>query len=76
MTACRSCHAPIEWATTHKGKKMPIEKAVFSKGNLVVSRDLLGELTVSYVTPGDGTHVSHFATCPYANEFRRKDGEK
>lgn len=71
MNACRSCHAPIEWATTHKGKKMPIEPVPY--GNLAVSKSLLGDLVVTYVGNGKGTHASHFGTCPYASEHRKRD---
>ena len=70
MARCLSCRAEIEWATSSStGRPMPIEKS--PGGNIVVDRDLLGEATASIVAAGAGTHVSHFATCPDAKDWRR-----
>ena len=74
MADCARCYAAIRWAKTPKGKAIPIDAMPPEDGraNVVLSRDLLGELLATTVKPGEGTHVSHFATCPYAAEFRRK----
>ena len=53
---CHSCHAPIVWLTTRAGKHMPVDAA----GVLADDRQF------------DSTrHISHFATCPNANQHRR-----
>ena len=54
---CRSCGAAIVWMKTGKGKLMPVN--------------------ADSVRPGDetytpGIHVSHFATCPQRDSWRKK----
>ena len=56
LSLCRSCHAPIVWLTMPSGKKNPAN--------------------ADTVEPGDeffvwGKHVSHFATCEQAAEWRK-----
>lgn len=53
---CRSCKAPIQWVKTTKGKAMPVDLDDASRG-----RKLFNPKTM----------VSHFATCPHAEEHRR-----
>lgn len=75
---CRSCGAEIVWITMQSGKKMPCDagtghyradpkgSATFVTENGLTMRgepDFDGE-TVGY--------VSHFETCPQAEEFRRR----
>lgn len=73
---CGSCGAPIIWTTTEGGDRMPCDAHPVAGGNV---RILPGGK--AKVTPGgmidmfdptdDGVrHVSHFATCPDANEWR------
>ena len=64
---CRSCGAPLTWATTVKGKNMPFD------GQIVVMRtegDLLRDRLIDYVD----TDVSavHWQTCPHASDWRRR----
>lgn len=54
---CRSCGAPIVWFKTSAGKKIPVDAAT------VEPEDQQLQLP---------RHVSHFATCPDADKFRRK----
>jgi len=65
---CRSCGAPVEWAEIVSGKRMPFDPpfiVVRTQGNL-----LAGERTVEEV---DSTVTrSHFATCPDAQDWRRR----
>ena len=71
MTAtarCRSCQAPIEWATSVKGKRMPLDAAPVKGGNITLTED--GVAVV--VAAGDGNRVSHFATCSAAARHRRR----
>lgn len=79
---CRSCKAKIVWAVTEQGKSMPVDAEpveggnvyfVGSPGSLVVRvlsdpQPTLDEQTDS----ADGLrYLSHFATCPQADRWRR-----
>lgn len=67
---CRSCGASIFWALTFKGKRMPIDSEMVPDGNIVV------EDGVAYVQTADTAQLlaykSHYATCPQADEWRKK----
>lgn len=69
MNACRSCAAPITWATTATGKTMPVEPSPGGNVQLVVTG--AGTVIAHVVGPGQGDHVSHFVTCPQAGQHRR-----
>jgi hypothetical protein len=70
---CRSCGAPILFALTATGRPMPIDRdAVLVDGNVVLGTDDSGRPTARIVAAGEGTHRSHFATCPKADEHRRR----
>jgi len=58
ITRCRhqQCRARIIWFKTERGKNMPVD------ADSVEAED--SELDLS-------RHISHFATCPAANQFRR-----
>ena len=71
MSQCKSCRADIEWCRTPSGSLIPLDVGTTERGNIVVSRDLLGDKTATVVAPGQGDRVSHFATCPNAKEHRR-----
>ena len=87
MNACRRCKAPIIWAETERGKKMPLDAEPVDLATLTHSRGLFvlrdwpggeeGRRVAVAVTDGfvlgskDPAYVSHFATCPYAEEFRK-----
>lgn len=68
---CRACNAEIEWVLTEGGKRMPLDVEPRDDGNLLIVSNHGSTPVVRYVTAGDGNRVSHFATCPGANEFRR-----
>ena len=78
MNTCRACGAPVKWIKTKNGKAMPCnpEKIAFlpeKSGDKVFILEN-GEVTKGS-TDGMSTHegyISHFATCPAADEFRRK----
>lgn len=57
ITRCRSCRARIVWFETPNGKKMPVD------ADTVEADD--DELDLS-------RHQSHFATCPNANQHRKR----
>ena len=79
MSLCRSCGAQIKWIRTQSNVPMPVNPEVYtfrvdSKGSEVFVTQQGGVLR------GDKSNepgairgwISHFATCPYANEHRRR----
>lgn len=80
MTRCKACGARVVWIRTRSGKRMPCDadtivywenpkgsKKVVTPDGDVVSADLKGK-------PENATgvgYVSHFASCPEADRFRR-----
>lgn len=80
MTVCRSCHAPIVWATTTTGERIPVDYRPAVGGNIrlgahPVTREMKAVVvgaTIDLFDPrDDGTrYVSHFVTCPDAGEWR------
>lgn len=80
MATCRSCGAPVYWASTEArdgkpAKSMPLDATddgaplVVAAGNIVLLDD--GKVA-RYVPTGKGSYVSHFATCKFAASHRRK----
>jgi hypothetical protein len=71
---CNSCGAPILWAITSTGKRMPVDAEPSPVGNvLLIVRS--GEEPRAEVVPR-GTksnllRVSHFATCPNSAKHRK-----
>lgn len=77
MNRCRSCKAPIIWALTPRGKRIPLEPN--PNGNIVLDRiPFTGDLGATFLHPGqtvDEDHiryVAHFATCPNAATHRAR----
>jgi hypothetical protein len=79
---CRACKAPIVWAKTENGRPMPLDPEPDAGGNITLTRSA-GRLVAVVLAPAvvealrdDGErrlfYRSHFATCPYADEFRRR----
>lgn len=67
---CSSCGAEIEWRITKNGRSIPINTQQESIiGNIV----LVENDKCDVVSPGKGTHITHFATCPNAKKHRRTD---
>lgn len=68
MNHCSGCGAAIRWALTPNGKRMPVDATPEKR------------IVLDDVRTGDDaplarvidTYVSHFATCPKANTFRKK----
>lgn len=78
MNACISCGAPIAWAMTDSGARMPLDVPSTDTGNVAAHRDESGVLRAR-VLPADvapARHerltTSHFASCPNAAEHRRR----
>lgn len=70
-TRCRYCGAPILWARTAKGRRIPLAAVPVAGGNLDLD-PAAGQ--VAYVAGPVSTevrYVSHFATCPSAGKARK-----
>lgn len=74
-TKCKSCGAPIRWAITEKGRRMPLDPAPRPDGNVTL-RTGVGNATIAVVGQGgDGPrYSSHFSSCPNAAEHRTRKG--
>lgn len=82
---CRSCHAAVIWAKTRAGKTMPLDHEPREDGNFFVSLpvDVSAPIVAVPVNeqsteaagyrrdPTRSRFVSHFATCPNADQHRR-----
>ena len=83
---CRGCGAPIIWATTSAGKRMPVDPVPTAQGTLVLrlgGRPYVPRMSeyrppvAHVVARGDDAdeqaallYVPHWATCPNAGDFR------
>jgi hypothetical protein len=75
MSACRSCGQEIIWATTPKGRYIPIDPEPDPKGHLVLADTSKGAVLARVDRPDDPVgvrYVSHFATCPHADRHRKR----
>lgn len=82
---CRSCGAPIRWAATANGNRMPLDRDPAPDGTIVLSDpdpDAYAPVALHYSPPDEPLlpgmpepprFRSHFATCPYADQHRRKE---
>jgi hypothetical protein len=69
---CQSCGAPIRWAKTTTGRRMPLDAQPVSNGNVVLTDG--GTLAVprnDELHSGSPRYRSHFATCPDAAKHRK-----
>ena len=66
MTTCKGCNAPITWSTTAAGKAVPLNDPPEKRYIMFMEYD-----GTEYVKQVE-TWVSHFVTCPKADEFRKK----
>lgn len=78
---CRACGAPIMFLKTAKGKTMPVDEgAVFFKAHpdgkelfILGDGSTMRGNQVSDRAEGDQFgYISHFATCPNADDFRKR----
>lgn len=67
---CRYCEAPIEWALTPKGSRIPLDVGAHADGNIVVDDGVARVLNAHDERPFLARR-SHFATCPSAARARR-----
>jgi hypothetical protein len=77
---CRSCQAPIVWAHTTTGKRIPVDAAPAAGGNIRLiagQHGLTAHVVGSAIDLFDDTdtgerHLPHHATCPQADEWRNR----
>ena len=77
---CRSCDAPMYWAMTNKGRRMPINPQPSPQGNVhlfkvhdMLKAAILGAAQLALARErGQTLYTSHFATCPKAANHRGK----
>lgn len=79
---CRSCNAPVRWAITERGRRMPLDVEPSDEGNILLQdregrEPLAVVLTKGQIAAFDGSlqrhrlHRSHFATCPHGKHWRK-----
>lgn len=72
MTVCRSCGAPIQWAHTATGGRMPLDPEPVPHGNVRLVDGVAHVLSRGAAWDGvEPRYRSHFATCPNATLHRR-----
>lgn len=76
MNTCRGCGAAIQFGRTSNGKTMPIDTVASDDGNVVFEANgvdvtvLTNEQKLTDTRP---RFMSHFATCPDRQKFKRPD---
>lgn len=79
---CRSCGAPILWAITNRGKRIPLDAEPTFRGNMVVEAKsveqnghMVEQLHANVVSPlfdsKQNRYMPHHASCPDAKRWRR-----
>lgn len=81
MTTCKKCGAPIIFIKTKKGKWMPCDEGLveYKAGDGPNFDDVVVDqggkvihCTFDFQCVPDGlARIPHWATCPYAEDFRR-----
>lgn len=75
MSRCRSCQAPLLWAQTEKGRRIPLDPDPYAgedpRGLYVLRAGGLAVAVTPDAFPGEPLYRSHFSTCPEAKEHRR-----
>lgn len=80
MSRCRSCNAEILWIKMASGKNMPVDpfKHTIIKGagnETLVTEDghIIHGRFASYEEGANASgYISHFSTCPNANQHRKR----
>lgn len=70
-SSCRSCQRPIIWAKTVSGKNMPLDPKPVLDGNVELL-DNVAHVIAARDVGNTMRFVSHFRTCPNADQHRRK----
>ncbi len=70
---CYSCGAMMIWLRTINGARIPLDAEPTADGNAVIRDGVVRFVSQTFQPdPGERRYKSHFATCPYANQHRRK----
>lgn len=70
LGTCRSCHAPVIWVLTERGRRMPLDREeTMERGALLFVIDDKG---VSHRSQTGRGYRSHFSTCPDAAQWRKE----
>ena len=81
MAKCRSCGALIDWVEMEGGKKMPVDREPREMWNPMPGAMMIVKIHGKYsfvmkcpddpLVPLIRVGISHFATCPNADEHRK-----
>lgn len=63
---CSKCDVAIVFCLTKSGKHIPVNFSSFCESE---KESAVNGVSIPFVY---GRHVSHFATCPFAKDFRKK----
>jgi hypothetical protein len=79
---CNSCGAAIIWAETITGRRMPLDLEPSTDGNIILgTRHQQAPLALvqtaqtlaRLIAKGEKLYTSHFATCEFAAQHRRRN---
>lgn len=77
---CKACGKPIIWTRTSAGKAMPVDVYPTRGANVRLrweGSEVKADVVRAQLAFGSTTnHLSHFVTCPNADEWRRKGGKQ
>lgn len=76
MAECRSCGAPIVWATSERsGKPMPLNatplKVITGRGEFVIIKGVARKATPDDARLARDHYTSHHSNCPQADQWRK-----
>lgn len=72
MAKCRSCEALVIWAQMPSGKMAPFDEEPDPKGQWVIIGGKARREELEDRALMRPMHTSHFATCPDAQQHRRR----
>ena len=72
QATCKGCGAPLMWAVTEHGKRIPLNQPE-KRFILVLVSNGAGSDDY-YEARMRQTYTSHFSDCPKADEFRKEKG--
>jgi len=78
MNRCKSCSAPIIWAITKTGNRMPVDARPHPNGNVQLTQEGSATPWATVHKQGPGLfdewvgHMPHHATCPDADKWRKQ----
>lgn len=76
---CKACGASIIWARASTGRAMPVDAYPTRGANVRLrweGQEVKAEVVRAQLAFGStSNHLSHFVTCPKADEWRRSGGK-